>query len=51
MCLGKRLSVGQMIEIGKNMLPVFLKTARVCWVREITDGNYLAGLEFCPASR
>jgi hypothetical protein len=44
--LCQRLSIGQHIEIGKNILPIYCKTARVCWVREISNGNYLAGIEF-----
>jgi hypothetical protein len=51
LCLNHRLSVGQRIEIGRNILPVFCKTARVCWIKETADGNYIAGLEFCVGSK
>jgi hypothetical protein len=43
--LYQELSVGQRIEIKESILPFTCKTARVCWVKETGDGDYLAGLE------
>ncbi len=51
LCLGRQLSIGQEIEIGKNTLPVFCKTARVRWVKKVSNGNYLAGIEFTSPAR
>jgi hypothetical protein len=51
LCLGQRFSVGQHIEIGKNILPIFCKTARICWVQKISAGNYLVGIEFTSSSK
>lgn len=49
--LNQHLPVGQRIEIGVNILPVFCKTARVCWIKKTADDSYIAGLEFCAGSK
>ncbi len=50
LCLDQRLPVGQRIGIDSNILPTFWKTARVRWIKQIDDGRYFGGFEFCPGS-
>jgi c-di-GMP-binding flagellar brake protein YcgR len=45
--LPNQLLVGQQIRIYGNALPFSCEAAKVRWVKETSDGNYIAGLEFC----
>lgn len=47
MCIGlyRRLSKGEQVSIQRFFLPFLVGNAKVCWIKEIEQGLYIAGLQ------